>query len=252
MRHDQRLIAGWEALVGVDEAGRGALFGPVSAGAVLVRPGFFESRWFARRAPVVDDSKQLDPALRAGLHDEILAEAEAGTLVCASAFATVAEIEARNILGATQLAMGRALREVFGKAGVNLEAGGGLFEALVPEGEATASALLPIDRCRVLIDGKPLKSVGFAHEALVKGDAKSLVIAMASILAKVARDREVERLDRLHPGYGLAEHKGYATPTHREAILRLGSTPHHRETFLRNLLSERASDAGAQPELELG
>ncbi|HNW41838.1 MAG TPA: ribonuclease HII, partial [Opitutaceae bacterium] len=74
---------------------------------------------------------------------------------------------------------------------------------------------------------------------VVKGDARSLCIAMASIIAKVTRDRMMDDLDRQYPGYGFAQHKGYGTEVHREAVLRLGRCPEHREMFLRKLLAQR-------------
>jgi len=77
----------------------------------------------------------------------------------------------------------------------------------------------------------------------VKGDARSLCVAMASIVAKVTRDRRMTELDAQHPGYGLARHKGYGTEEHREAVLRLGRCPQHREAFLRKLLATREDPA---------
>jgi ribonuclease HII len=250
MRHDERRLTGCEALVGVDEAGRGALFGPVTTAAVLLRANFFQSAWYNRRARHVNDSKQLAPELRAQLCDEIWQEAAAGHLCAAVASASVTEIEQRNILGATQLAMARALQSVFSLAHISQEGEGTLFAALNPVPAASALALIPIDRCQVLIDGKPLPSVGYSHEALVQGDAKSLAIAMASILAKVGRDREVERLDKLYPGYGLAEHKGYGTAQHRDAIVRLGPSQEHRTSFLRKLLASPPAGQDLQPEFD--
>jgi len=95
----------------------------------------------------------------------------------------------------------------------------------------------------VLVDGKPLRGLGFAHRAIVEGDSKSLVIALASIVAKVSRDRLMQALDVDVPGYGFAQHKGYATGGHREALVTLGATPHHRSLFIRTFL-DRGEDPG--------
>jgi ribonuclease HII len=91
----------------------------------------------------------------------------------------------------------------------------------------------------VLVDGLPLKGFPYPHTAIVNGDAKSLCVAMGSIIAKVARDRMMAELDARHPGYGFAKHKGYGTDDHREAVVRLGRSPIHREMFLRKLLAQR-------------
>ena len=85
----------------------------------------------------------------------------------------------------------------------------------------------------MLLDGRPLRGLGFTHRAIVDGDSKSLVIALASIVAKVTRDRLMEALEVQAPGYGFARHKGYATGVHREALVTLGPTPHHRSLFIR-------------------
>jgi ribonuclease HII len=89
----------------------------------------------------------------------------------------------------------------------------------------------------VVIDGKPMRTLGREHTAVVKGDAKVYAIACASIVAKVARDRLMERLGRRHPGYGWERNAGYGTPLHIDALRRLGLTPHHRELFCRGALS---------------
>jgi ribonuclease HII len=99
---------------------------------------------------------------------------------------------------------------------------------------------------RIIIDGLALRNFPYPHAAYVKGDTRSLCIAMASIIAKVTRDRLMVELDRQHPGYGLAQHKGYGTEEHREAVLRLGRCAAHRDAFLRKLLAERVDPAQMQ------
>jgi ribonuclease HII len=105
------------------------------------------------------------------------------------------------------------------------------------------SAFAPAVNCKVLVDGLALRQFPYPHTPVVTGDARSLCIAMASIVAKVVRDRMMVELDARFPGYGLAQHKGYATDEHREAVLRLGRTAEHREMFLRKLYAGRVDPA---------
>ena len=94
------------------------------------------------------------------------------------------------------------------------------------------TAFVPLVSCRVIVDGLPLRSFPYPHTAIVQGDTRSLCIAMASIIAKVARDRMMAELDSTHPGYGFAQHKGYATELHIERLKIHGPCPIHRKTFL--------------------
>ncbi len=174
---------------GVDEAGRGPLAGPVVAAAVILDP--------CRPITGLADSKKLTPVQRAELDAEIRAHA----LAWCVASATVEEIDHLNILGATMLAMTRAVEGL----------------SCRPE--------------RVLVDGNRLPDLPCPGQAVVGGDARVPAISAASILAKVARDREMERLDRRHPGYGFARHKGYPTREHLAALERLGPCPAHRRSF---------------------
>jgi len=231
-------IEGAAQLVGVDEAGRGALAGPVVAGAVLVTQAFLEGRWAVARSGKVNDSKQLTPEQR----DEVFADLEAlaaeGQLRFTRGEASVGEIEEFNILGATKLAMRRALEGLYPP------------EAFVRHDEpdlfASAEeirAFQPQVSCRILIDGLALRGFVYPHTGIVRGDARSLCIAMASIVAKVTRDRLMTALDARHPGYGFAQHKGYGTDEHREAVLRLGRCAAHRGSFLRKLMQGRIDPA---------
>jgi ribonuclease HII len=184
-------------VAGVDEAGRGPLAGPVFAAAVWIERPFLEAE--AGGALVdVNDSKKLSPARRERILELLLA---APQVHVAWAAAEVEEITRLNILAATHLAMARAL------------------SALVP----------PVDFA--LVDGLPVKGLPVPHLAVVKGDATSLSIAAASIVAKVMRDRRMLELDRQYPQYGFARHKGYGTPGHLDAIRRFGPCPAHRPTF---------------------
>ena len=187
--------AGYSAVCGVDEAGRGPLAGPVYAAAVILPDGCAISG--------LNDSKKLSEKQREALFPLI----EEAAVACSVAFATVEEIETYNILGATFLAMRRAI-----------------------EGLAVPADFALIDGNR-----KPDR-LSIPCETVVKGDAKSMSVAAASILAKVSRDRLMEEYDRQYPEYGFAKHKGYGTKQHNEAILAYGPTPIHRRKFLRKLL----------------
>jgi len=231
---DLKQIQGYECLLGVDEAGRGALAGPVVAGAVLVTPKFLEGRWAMTRAGRVNDSKQLTPAERDELWFEFETLAGQGEIHVQFGVGTVEEIETHNILGATKLAMRRALEAIYPPSAFERRVEPDLFAS--PEERAQFQATV---NGRILIDGLALKHFPYPHSGVVKGDARSLCIAMASIIAKVTRDRMMDDLDRQYPGYGFAQHKGYGTEVHREAVLRLGRCPEHREMFLRKLLAQR-------------
>ncbi|MCF7674932.1 MAG: ribonuclease HII [Akkermansiaceae bacterium] len=188
---ERQLHAAGDALVaGVDEAGRGPLAGPVAAAAVILPPGF--------DCPGLDDSKQLSPAKRERLYHTLTTHPG---LHWSLATASVAEIDTRNILRATHLAMERAV------AGL----------AVVP------------DHC--LIDGLPLPVFPWPHTGVVKGDSRSLSIAAASIIAKVSRDRIMADLDREFPHYGFVKHQGYGTPQHLQALRIHGPCRHHRRSF---------------------
>lgn len=149
--------------------------------------------------PIVglDDSKKLTEKKRESLFIEIQEKA----LSFCIARASVAEIDQLNILQASLLAMTRAVQ------GLSVQ----------PE--------------YVLVDGNKIPRWKYAAEAVVKGDSRVAAISAASILAKVVRDREMVELDKIYPGYGLADHKGYPTKVHMEAIKHLGITPIHRTSF---------------------
>lgn len=182
-------------LAGVDEAGRGALAGPVVAAAVALPAG--------RDIPGVRDSKLLSPARRAVLEEAI----RSGCLAWSVGFAAVEEIDRLNVLHASLLAMRRALLALAGK----------------PSLVRVDGPYLPDMPARWRRDVE--------LEAMVGGDRRCPLIAAASIVAKERRDRLMRRLDRRWPGYQLAEHKGYAVPAHRAALERLGASPAHRRSF---------------------
>ena len=180
---------GHERVAGVDEAGRGALFGPVVAAAVILDP--------RRDLSGYRDSKTLSESARERLFERLRSEGHSFSVVEISA----AEIDGTDILRSTLKAMALAVRG------------------------------LPSPPGFVLVDGPILPELPFNGEAVVHGDAISASIAAASIVAKVHRDRLIRGLDREYPGYGLAQHKGYGTSGHLEAIRSLGPTPLHRRSF---------------------
>jgi ribonuclease HII len=182
---------------GIDEAGRGPWAGPVVAGAVILDRG----RLDPALARGLDDSKKLSAPRRESLFAALKAGVEAGTVRMATGSASVEEIDRLNILQATFLAMGRAC------------------------------AALGQSPDHALVDGNGLPQLPCPATAIVKGDQRSLTIAAASIAAKVTRDTTMAALDTDYPGYGFARHAGYGTKAHREALERLGVTPHHRKSF---------------------
>lgn len=231
LQFDKKRLGTSPGLCGVDEAGRGCLAGPVVAAAVWADAKFFEGRMRARLASAVNDSKQLSADDREELFDLIDLWQKKGVLRYSPGEASVMEIGVYNILGATKLAMSRALKTL-------ADAAPGGHAPFTPVGEKSdplfasgAPARVP-----VLVDGKPLKPFALEHHAIVGGDGKSLVIAMASIIAKVTRDRAMDSLDKAYPQYGFATHKGYGTPEHVLALHKHGPCAEHRELFIRNIL----------------
>ena len=224
---DRGYAEGGCRVIGVDEAGRGALAGPVMAGACVLHPGFFESGEALRRTAEVRDSKKLTAEAREGqlaLIDGLRAE---GVLDYAVAAGSVVSIERWNILGATRGAMTEALEGLAARA-----------EGWSLPGREQADLLFrACAEVRILVDGRPLQPFAYAHEGVVGGDGRSLAIAVASIAAKVTRDREMERLAHAYPDYGFERHKGYGTAAHREAIRVHGAGPAHRRLFVRKIMA---------------
>jgi ribonuclease HII len=236
---DLKQINGVNSLIGVDEVGRGAFAGPVVAAAVVVNREFLESRWAIVKGARVNDSKLLTAEQREELWLEFEKLSAAGKIHANYGVASVEEIEQFNILGATKLAMKRALAAIYPPEAFEPErTEPDLFSSLEER-----KAFTPVVSARVLIDGLALRNFPYPHRAFVDGDARSLCIAMASIVAKVARDRMMTELDGKFPGYGFAQHKGYGTEDHRDAVLRLGRCTEHREAFLRKLLAVRIDPA---------
>jgi ribonuclease HII len=179
---------GWTRIAGIDEAGRGALFGPVVAAAVILNP--------KRRIVGLNDSKKLTAERR----DELAPRIREHALAWAVAEIDASRIDAWNIYQASRQAMTAALQQL----------------SITPD-----YLLLDAMQLDVLIEQK----------SLIKGDMKSVSIAAASILAKTYRDARMNEWDAVYSGYGLAQHKGYGTPEHLEALRKLGPTPLHRNSF---------------------
>lgn len=187
------LAAGCSPVCGVDEAGRGPLAGPVCAAAVILPEGLDIAG--------LNDSKKLSPLRREKLFETICASAVSYGI----AFASVEEIERLNILGATYLAMNRAIAQL-----------------------SPAPAL-------ALIDGNRADGVEFPSRCIIGGDGKCASIAAASILAKVTRDRLMLEMDAKYPQYGFAAHKGYGTKAHYAALREYGPCEIHRPSFLKKM-----------------
>lgn len=184
---------GFSLVCGVDEAGRGPLAGPVCAAAVILPRGL--------EIDGLDDSKKLSGKKREKLFDDIVNAAVSYGI----AFASVEEIEEHNILGATFIAMNRAIGQ------------------LSPKPELA------------LIDGNRNKGICIESRCVVKGDSKCADIAAASILAKVTRDRYMLEMAEKYPQYRFEQHKGYGTKLHYEMLREYGPSPIHRRDFLRKM-----------------
>lgn len=191
---EQELLdSGIAPLCGVDEAGRGPLAGPVCAAAVMLPRGLV--------IPGLNDSKKLSPKKRDALYDAIIEQAVSYGV----AFATVEEIEERNILEATFLAMNRAIEQLSEKPAL------------------------------ALIDGNRNTGIHGSSRCVVGGDGKCAEIAAASILAKVTRDRYMLQMAEQYPQYGFEKHKGYGTAAHYVALREYGPCPIHRPSFLKKM-----------------
>jgi ribonuclease HII len=179
---------GFRYVAGIDEAGRGPIAGPVFASAVI-----FEA---PIRCRGIDDCKRLKPQEREKAYDFIRKNSFWSVGV-----ADEEEIRVLNILGATKLAMKRAI------------------------------LALPVEPDALIIDGNIKLKLGIFEIPVIRGDGKSMSIASASIVAKVERDRFMERLDMICPGYLFSKHKGYPTKEHRKILSLLGPSPYHRTGF---------------------
>jgi ribonuclease HII len=186
---------GYSHVAGIDEVGRGCLFGDVVAAAVILPQGLVIEE--------INDSKKLSEKKRDFLYDVIMREA----ISVGIGIVDVDTIEMINIKQAARLAMKQAVEQL----------------AIPPQ--------------YLLVDAEKI-DCDFPQMAIIHGDALSQAIAAASIIAKVTRDRMCAQWDTVYPEYGFALHKGYATKTHRDMLIRYGPTPLHRKLFIRKVMAE--------------
>ena len=197
LRYERRLkLKGFDYIIGVDEAGRGPLAGPVVAAAVCLKDFRFIHR--------IDDSKKLSPAKREAAFFEIKSKS-----LYAMAIVGHKKIDQINILQATILAMQLAISR--------------LAKQLNAE---------ELKRAFVLIDGNMRLKLDLPYQSIVRGDGKSLSIAAASILAKVRRDQLMVAYHKIYPQYEFIKHKGYPTQLHRSILNKIGPVAIHRKSFL--------------------
>ena len=204
--HENKLKSqGYILIAGIDEAGRGALAGPVVASAVIL-PHPANLPWFE----LVRDSKELNSRKRESLFDLINKEAVAVGI----GIVTPQVIDSINIFKATKLAMMQAVENLSEQPNF------------------------------LLIDRLSLSQCPIPQEGITRGDKTCLSIACASIMAKVTRDRMMEEFDQIYPGYGFAQHKGYGTMKHISCLQKLGPSPIHRRYFapVRNIIMGRSPD----------
>ncbi|MGL6119720.1 MAG: ribonuclease HII [Fusobacteriaceae bacterium] len=189
-------------LIGIDEAGRGPLAGPVVSAAVYLKE-------YNEKLNEINDSKKLSEKKREKLYPIVEKYFYVGIGI-----ASEKEIDDINILNATFLSMRRALEDLKSK-GISLE-----------------------DK-KILVDGNhKIRECNLNQEPVIKGDSLSLSIGAASIIAKVTRDRIMESIDSKYPEYGFKKHKGYGTKLHREVLIEKGPTQIHRTTFLKKILNQ--------------
>lgn len=192
-------------IAGIDEAGRGALAGPVSAGACILPEGIPLPRF-------IRDSKELTPELREEAFAWIAAHCTYGFGTAEAAF-----VDSHGILAATERAMQEAVK------------------ALAEKAKPTY----------LLVDGRDKFWFDYPHSAIIDGDRLEPCISAASIVAKVSRDRMMVEFDHTFPGYGFKVHKGYGTPEHFTAISTMGPCAIHRQTFLRKMRMTTASSSAS-------
>lgn len=187
-------------LLGVDEAGRGPIAGPVSVGIVMAPAGFDVALEF----PGVADSKAVSEKVRERLFEQLQERGERGDLTFTVQFGEAAAIDADGIVPTIRSAVARGIRAL----------------APTPEG------------VRILLDGSLYAPETYAQETIVRGDSTVPLISLASIAAKVTRDRLMLELAKTYPGYGFEKHKGYGTRLHYERLAHQGPSAIHRRSFL--------------------
>lgn len=190
---------GNKLIIGIDEAGRGPLAGPVAVGAVIMKPDSM-LEW-------VNDSKKVTAKRREILYDKIIEDSIAWSVQLVSE----KEIDEKNILQATKEGLTLAIQDILSQVDEK-------------------PSLVIVDALR------EINTMGIPYESIIKGDATCYSISCASILAKVTRDRIMDEWDKVYPEYGFTKHKGYGTKMHIEAIQKYGPCPIHRKTFIKHFI----------------
>ena len=196
-------------LIGIDEAGRGPLAGPISVGAFSVR-----SKDILKIFKGVKDSKQLSELQREEWFRTIKMHKKNGLVMYAVSFSSPATIDSKGLTHATKAALNRCLKRLEKKGFAPNDNNGSL-------------------KCKILLDGSLYAPQRYKDQkTIIDGDAKEPIIALASICAKVLRDRKMKRLAKKYPHYGFEIHKGYGTKAHYRAIKKHGISAIHRRSFL--------------------
>lgn len=196
---------GFDLVIGIDEAGRGPLAGPVCAAATAIRAPICR-RDFLPLLEIVRDSKKMTAAARQIAYHQIIQNPK---IFWSATMVGPKTIDKINILRASKRAMEKAARGLTKKIGAKITA----------------------DKIICLIDGNFSIKIPYSQESIISGDGKVFCIAAASIIAKVRRDRLMEKMDKLYPAYGFVRHKGYGTKQHLTAIKKHGACPIHRRSF---------------------
>lgn len=193
--------------IGIDEVGRGPLAGPVAVGAVCIYAGHYKR--VSKLFPVIKDSKKLTAKLRNEWSKKIFEAETLEYLSCAVSFVSPSVIDKKGLSYAIRTALEKALNAI----------------------------THDVSDVKVVLDGGLRAPAHYLNqETIIKGDEKELAIALASIVAKVARDKKMITLAKKFPEYGFEKHKGYGTRTHYDAIKKHGITPHHRKSFLKGFI----------------
>jgi ribonuclease HII len=221
-------------LIGIDEAGRGPLAGPISVGVFSVK-----DKKVLAKFKGVKDSKQLSEKQREEWFEKIKKEIcrstsglsnkkGAGDISYAVSFSSAGVIDSKGLTRATKMAMNRCLKRLEKKGFAPIDGSDGRSD----DGKHV---------CKILLDGSLYAPSRYKDQkTIIGGDAKEPIIALASICAKVLRDRKMKRLAKEFPGYGFEIHKGYGTKAHYKAIKKHGMSPVHRRSFLKNLNSKKS------------
>jgi ribonuclease HII len=190
-------------LIGIDEAGRGPLAGPVALGAVAIPTAHYHQA--KKIFGTIKNSKQLSLSQRERWYRLMLVERKKGTLNFACAYSSNLKIDNRGLVWSIRSALARAIRRLD----------------------------CPPNQVRVLLDGSLKAPKEYQNQlTIIKGDEKEMIIAMASVVAKVRRDRLIKKLAKKYPNYGLEKHVGYGTAAHYRALAKLGPSTIHRLSFL--------------------